>query len=175
MGYMTNTIPMSSSINELDNNNDEINLDEIIDNQVLYDHKFSKYLINNDLLKDFNKNPNLDELYYYHINEFCKQLFTNSYIINFLEIFNIIIMIFLSIGFILPSKLIMYDIMDDNNFLINKFSNFKNNITLVPLSLKLSRFLLFNLMLISILSLSFPKYSIFNLINNLFINLKKYN
>ncbi len=65
--------------------------------------------------------------------------------------------------------------MDDNNFLINKFSNFKNNITLVPLSLKLSRFLLFNLMLISILSLSFPKYSIFNLINNLFINLKKYN
>ena len=184
---MTNTIPISSSINELDNNNDEINLDEIIDNQVLYDHKFSKYLINNDLLKDFNKNPNLDELYYYHINEFCKQLFTNSYIINFLEIFNIIIMIFLSIGFILPSKiilyhimlsmiiLIMYDIMDDNNFLINKFSNFKNNITLVPLSLKLSRFLLFNLMLISILSLSFPKYSIFNLINNLFINLKKYN
>lgn len=183
---MTNTIPMSSSINEL--NKEDIDLDEIIDNQVLYDHKFSKYLIENNLLNDFNKNPNIDEIYYYHIKEFCSQLLSNNFLINSLQILNLIIILFLSIGFILPSKfvlyhimlsmivLIMYDIMDDNNFLINKFSNKKcNNITLLPLSLKLSRIILFNLMIISILSLSFPEYSIFNLINNLFINLKKYN
>jgi hypothetical protein len=69
----------------------------------------------------------------------------------------------------------MFDIMNDSNFLINKFSKIKNNTSLFPFSLKISRILLFNLMIISILGLSFPDYSIFNLINNLFIGLKKYN
>ena len=94
---------------------------------------------------------------------------------------------FLVVGFMLPSKfiiyhimlsmiiLIMFDITDDNNFLINKFSNENNNITLFPLSLNVSRILFFILMIISILGVSFPEYSIFNLINKLIIILKKYN
>ena len=181
---MTNIIPMSSSINELDN---DINLDEILDNQILYDHKFSKYLIEHKLLDDLNKNPELDKLYLFHLREFCDNLFMNNIVGNVLHLINIIIVLFLVCGFMLPNKfilyhimlsmimLIMFDITDDNNFLINKFSNKKNNITLVPLSLKLSRFIFFNLMIISILGLSYPKYSIFNLINKLILNLKKYN
>jgi len=184
---MTNIIPMSSSINELDNETDEINLDEILDNQILYDHKFSKYLIDNKLLENLNRNPGLDEIYYYHLKEFCNQIFVNNIAGNFLHLVNIGIIIFLMIGFMLPNKivlyhimlsmitLIMWDIMDDNNFLINKFSNLDNNVSLVPLSLKLSRFVLFTLMIISILGVSFPDYSIFNLLNKLIINLKKYN
>lgn len=186
---MTNIIPMSSSINELDakNNNDDIDLDEIINNQILYDHKFSKYLIDNKLLDNLNIDPNLDDIYYYHIKKFCNEVLLNNIGLNLLQIINIFLIIFLLTGFLFPKKiilyhimlsmitLIMFDIMNDNNFLINKFSKFKNNSSLFPLSLKLSRILFFSLMLISILSLSFPEYSIFNLINNLFINLKKYN
>ena len=185
---MTNIIPMSSSINELDakNNNEDIDLDEIINNQILYDHNFSKYLIDNKLLDNLEKDPNLDDIYYYHIKKFCNQILVNNIGVNILHIVNLLIIIFLLIGFLFPKKLILYhiilsmitlimfDIMNDNNFLINKFSTF-NNITLLPLSLKINRILLFNLMLISIISLSFPDYSIFNLVNNLFINLKKYN
>lgn len=181
---MTNTIPMSSSINDLDQ---EINLDEILDNQILYDHKFSKYLVDNKLLENLNINPGLDQLYYYHLKEFCEQILKNNIASNFLHLMNIIILIFLILGFMLPSKfilyhiilsmitLIMWDIMDDNNFIVNKFSKVEGNVTLFPLTLKLSRFILFNLMIISILGVSFPKYSVFNLINNLIINLKKYN
>jgi len=184
---MTNIIPMSSSINELNNNDNEINLDEILENQILYDHKFSKYLIDNKLLEDLNKNPDLDKLYLFHLKEFCNKLFINNILGNFLHLINLTIIMFLVVGFMLPSKfiiyhimlsmiiLIMFDITDDNNFLINKFSRIKNNTSLFPFSLKISRILLFNLMIISILGLSFPDYSIFNLINNLFMSLKKYN
>lgn len=184
--YMTNIIPMSSSVNELDSNN-EINLDEILDNQKIYDHKFSKYLIDNKLLDNLSRDPGLDEIYYYHLKEFGEQIFINNFTGNILHILNIIIVFFLIIGFMFPNKFIMYhvilsmmtlimwDIMDDKNFLVNKFSKIKNNVTLFPLSLKVSRILLLNLMIISILGLSFPKYSVFNLMNNLFINLKKYN
>lgn len=186
---MTNIIPMSSSINELDieNTNEDINLDEIINNQILYDHDFSKFLIDNKLLDNLERDPNLDDLYYYHIKKFCNQILYNNIGVNILHIINLIIIIFLLIGFVFPKKiilyhiilsmitLIMFDIMNDNNFLINKFSKEKNNSTLFPISLKISRLLLFNLMIISILGLSFPNLSIYNLMNNLFINLKKYN
>ena len=184
---MTNIIPMSSSINELDNNDNEINLEEILENQILYDHKFSKYLIDNKLLDDLNKNPDLDKLYLFHLKEFCHQLLMNNILGIFLHLINLMIVMFLVVGFMLPSKfiiyhimlsmiiLIMFDITDDNNFLINKFSNENNNITLFPLSLNVSRLLFFILMLISVLGLSFPEYSIFNLINKLIIYLKKYN
>lgn len=184
---MTNVIPMSSSINELDNENNDINLDEILENQILYDHKFSKYLIDNKLLENLNKNPELDNLYFFHFKEFCNKLFINSALVNILHIINIIVVLFLVIGFMLPGKfilyhimlsmiiLIMFDIMDDNNFLINKMSNENSNITLIPLSLRVSRIIFFTLMIISILGVSFPKYSIFNLINKLIMNLKKYN
>ena len=186
---MTNIIPMSSSINELntENNNEDINLDEIINNQILYDHKFSKYLIDNKLLDNLNIDPNLDDLYYYHIKKFCSEVLFNNIGLNVLHIINLFLIIFLLTGFLFPKKiilyhimlsmitLIMFDIMNDNNFLINKFSKIKSNTSLFPFSLKISRILLFNLMIISILGLSFPDYSIFNLINNLFMSLKKYN
>lgn len=183
---MTNIIPMSSSINELDDDN-EINLEEILENQILYDHKFSKYLIDNKLLDNLNENPELDKLYFFHLKEFCNQLFVNNILGNVLHLINLMIVSFLVVGFMLPSKfiiyhimlsmimLIMFDITDDNNFLINKFSNESNNITLFPLSLNVSRLLFFILMIISVLGVSFPGYSIFNLINKLIINLKKYN
>ena len=184
---MTNIIPMSSSINELDNNENEINLEEILENQILYDHKFSKYLIDNKLLEDLNKTPEIDKLYTFHLNEFCNQLLVNNILGNFLHLLNLAIVFFLVVGFMLPSKfiiyhimlsmiiLIMFDITDDNNFLINKFSNQNNNITLFPISLYVSRLLFFILMIISVLGVSFPEYSIFNLINKLIMNLKKYN
>ena len=186
---MTNIIPMSSSINELEivNSNEDIDLDEIINNQILYDHKFSKYLIDNKLLDNLEIDPNLDDLYLYHIKKFCNEIFLNNISVNILQIINLFLMIFLLIGFLFPKNiilyhiilsmitLIMYDIMNDNNFLINKFSKEKNNTSLLPLSLKMSRILFFNLMLISIIGLAFPDYSIFNFINYLFINLKKYN
>ena len=185
---MTNTIPMSSSINDLEtDNNEDIILDEIINNQILYDHKFSKYLIDNKLLDNLNIDPNLDDIYYYHLKKFCNEILFNNIGLNILHIINLLIIIFLLTGFLFPRKiilyhiilsmitLIMFDIMNDNNFLINKFCNFKNNTSLLPLSLKINRILLFNLMIISILGLSFPEYSIFNLINNLLIKLKKYN
>ena len=184
---MTNIIPMSSSINELNNNDNEINLDEILENQILYDHKFSKYLNDNKLLDNLNIDPNLDEIYYYHMKKFCNEVLLNNIGLNLLKIFNLFLIIFLLTGFLFPKKiilyhimlsmitLIMFDIMNDNNFLINKFSRIKNNTSLFPFSLKISRILLFNLMIISILGLSFPDYSIFNLINNLFMSLKKYN
>ena len=186
---MTITIPMSSSINELEkeNNNEDINLDEIINNQILYDHKFSKYLIDNKLLDNLNIDPNLDDIYLYHIKKFCNEILLNNIGLTILHIINLFLIIFLFTGFLLPKRiilyhiilsmitLIMFDIMNDNNFFINKFSNKENNTTLLPLSLKINRILLFNLMIISILGLAFPEYSIFNLMNNLFINLKKYN
>ena len=143
---MTNIIPMSSSINELntENNNEDINLDEIINNQILY-----------------------DDIYYYHIKKFCSEVLFNNIGLNVLHIINLFLMIFLLTGFLFPKKiilyhimlsmitLIMFDIMNDSNFLINKFSKIKNNTSLFPFSLKISRILLFNLMIISILGYHF--------------------
>ena len=72
-------IPMSTSINNLENSNinENINLDTIIENQSIIDNNFIKYLNENSALEYSSKDPSIHLIGYYYGRRMINEIFPN--------------------------------------------------------------------------------------------------
>jgi len=201
---MNNNIPMSTLIKDLNNsklNNigegiypeRDINLDEIIDNQNILDNKFISYLINNCNLDCSSDIPSINILIKYYLtfiyNGIFPQKCKNKKIIPIIRLIHIIGIIFLCIGCFFPQKilkyhiffclktLILWDILDDKcymSLLIKKIGDLKIYTRLIPINTSVCKGTVLSVMLISILGIITPEYSIFKIISSIIDYLKKY-
>ena len=193
---MSIDIPMSTSINNLDNienskindsnliNN--INLDDIIENQTLMDNNLYKYLNDNSAFEYSSKDPSVHLLNYYGkrmINEIfpdCK----NSTIITMIRLIHMLGIIFISIGCFLPRKFLTYhilfcihaligwDIFDDKCYItmaVQKIKSTNKYTDFVPANMMVCRAVLLLTMLASIIGIALPQLSLFNVLTTILI------
>ena len=126
---MSIDIPMSTSINNLDNLNeinkdkninldninlDNINLDEIINNQTLLDNNFINYLKNNSDLEYSSKDPSIHLIGFYYCKNMLNEIFpdcNNKSLISIIRMIHMMGIIFISVGCFLPRKFLTYHIL----------------------------------------------------------------
>lgn len=200
---MSIDIPMSTSINNLDNienskindsniiNN--INLDDIIENQTLMDNKFVKYLNDNSAFEYSSKDPSVHLIGYYYGKRMINEIFPdckNSTIITMIRFIHMLGIIFISIGCFLPRKFLTYhilfcihaligwDIFDDKCYItmvVQKIKSTNKYTDFVPANMMVCRAVLLLTMLASIIGIALPQLSLFNVLTTIFDYLKKFN
>lgn len=180
-------ISMSTPINNII---DDIDLDEIINKQEIVSNDLVQYISKNT---DISKEPYISSILFFYFKKCSDVIFKNKYqnkvLSIILRLLHILEVLFIIFGWCLPSKflslyiiiciknLILWDIFDNKHYISllvkkitkDKYYNlFNENIILLK---SLILFVIF----ISIIGISFPKYSIFNINYKVINNLKKYN
>ena len=200
---MSIDIPMSTSINNLDNienskindNNliNNINLDDIIENQTLMDNKFIRYLNDNSAFEYSSKDPSVHLIGYYYGKGIVNEIFPdckNSTIITMIRFIHMLGIIFISIGCFLPRKFLTYhilfcihaligwDIFDDKCYItmvVQKIKSSNKYKDFVPANMMVCRAVLLLTMLASIIGIALPQLSLFNVLTTIFDYLKNFN
>ena len=200
---MSIDIPMSTSINNLDNienskindNNliNNINLDDIIENQTLMDNKFVRYLNDNSAFEYSSKDPSIHLIGYYYGKQMANEIFPdckNSTIITMIRFIHMLGIIFISIGCFLPKKFLTYhilfcihaligwDIFDDKCYItmvVQKIKSTNKYTDFVPANMMACRAVLLLTMLASIIGIALPQLSLFNVLTTIFDYLKNFN
>lgn len=174
-------------------NIDNINLDEILDNDI-NKNDFIKYICDNGYNLDEDKYPNINIIGNYYIRNTLNSIYPrdnkNRYIIFLIRLIHMIGILFMSIGFLLPYKflpyhiilclivLISWDILDNHCFMsifVKYIGNYDCYNELLPLDIELCKMTILSVLVISVITYSYPEYSLFNLIIKLIEYLKKFN
>ena len=194
-------IPLSSKINNLNNENEQkkelnidiqedIDLDEIFSKKTIYDNIFIKeislILDNEETIPSLN---NISNIYLKKMGNDIVPKDCNSflgYLIRFIQIIGLVILIF---GIFLPNKLLKYhiilcilllvlwDILDNKCFLsliLQKTSDLNTYPEFIPIDSNFSKKFSLVVMFISIFGLIVPRYSLYRILNEFFLSLKKY-
>ena len=200
---MSIDIPMSTSINNLDNienskindNNiiNNINLDDIIENQTLMDNNFVRYLNDNSAFEYSSKDPSVHLIGYYYCKQMINEIFPdckNSTIITMIRFIHMLGIIFIGIGCFLPRKFLTYhilfcihaligwDIFDDKCYItmvVQKIKSTNKYKDFVPANMMVCRAVLLLAMLASIIGIALPQLSLFNVLTTIFDYLKNFN
>jgi hypothetical protein len=200
---MSIDIPMSTSINNLDNienskindNNiiNNINLDDIIENQTLMDNNFVRYLNDNSAFEYSSKDPSVHLIGYYYCKQMINEIFPdckNSTIITMIRFIHMLGIIFIGIGCFLPRKFLTYhilfcihaligwDIFDDKCYItmvVQKIKSTNKYKDFVPANMMVCRAVLLLTMLASIIGIALPQLSLFNVLTTIFDYLKNFN
>lgn len=193
-------VPLSSEIDNLDdsesydiNNNIDLDLDEIISNQVLYDNNFIK-----DVMNGYNFNDK-ESIPYFHnilkiylkiiINNLYPKNCKNNFLILIIRILHILGFIYLLFGCLSPTKLLKYHVilciktlllwefLEDKCYIsmfIQKISNLNKYPDFFSEDIDFLRNLIIYVMFISIIGIIAPDLSLFKIIYYIVENLKKY-
>jgi hypothetical protein len=198
-------ISMSSTVNNLDLNNDEYNeyniskdsniienfdFDEIIDNEDIVKNKFIKYISENSNLKSTPYFSTVNYYFYKEIyNNIFKKNYKNKFIIILLRIVHILEIIFLFVGLFLPSKLlpiyiilcmkhlIFWDIFDDKHYIsiLVKKLSGKKYYDLFNENINYLKTVLLVCIFISIYGILFSKFNLFKGVYSSVIYFNNYN
>jgi hypothetical protein len=187
------SIPLSSEINDLNDNYNDIDLDEIISNQVLYDNYFIQDIMNNCDFHDKESIP------YFHniIKIYSKNIYNNLYpkncnnkiIVLITRVIHLLGIIYLLLGCLSPRKtlkyhvifciktLILWEFFENKCYMsmfIQKISNLNKCPNFFPEDIKFSKKLILCVMFISIIGIIVPDFSLYIIIYNIVDYLKKY-
>ena len=198
----TINIPLSTEINNLsdeelfyENNNLDldINIDEIISNQVLYDNYFIQNLMKNCEFEEKDTVPDIHEVMKIYMKNIYDNIYpkncNNKFIVLLLRLIHIIGVIFLLFGCLLPNNLLKYfiifciktlilwEFLNDKCYIsifIKKISNLNKCPDLLPENIDFCKNLILIVMFISIIGIIIPDTSLFKVISKTFESLKKY-
>lgn len=192
-------IPMSNSINDLDNRNEfipvdnNINLDEIINDQNILDNNFIRDTVEN-IESNNNNIPTINLVFKHYFNNILSKMYckknSNKIIVLLIRIIHILSLVFVLFGIFFPKKLlkyhilwclhilILYDILDNRNYMNIIASYLNKNETkneFIPIDIYVSKTFILIVMFISIFGLAYPEISIFNLTENIINKFKNLN
>jgi len=203
-------IPLSSKINSLDNDSDSsnldefnnidetnldinINLDEILSNQILYDNYFIQDVINDCNLNDKEAIPNIHTIAKIYGNKIYNNIFPkngkNKFILLLIRLIHILGIIFILLGCFLPNKILKYHIifciktlvlwefLNDKcylSLLLQKVSELNLYPNFIPEDISFCKNWILGVMFISIFSVIIPDFSLFKIISKIIYSLKKY-
>ena len=165
---------------------DDIDIDKIINSEEEVDSNIDKDKNIPDIFQTMKKY--LDNLTYemYPHKRNCR----NKLLIFIIRLVQLVCIIFIVLGFILPNKilkfhiilclltLITYDLFENKNaisLLVKNVGGYKKYHPLIPHTAKNIKSFILVVMIISIFGLIVPKYSIFSMINKLFVFFRKLN
>ena len=196
---MDQNIPLSTKINNLDNDNvtdittiiDDIDIDEIIENTNVFDNCFYNEFKND--LRELDSVPKIDHIIMFYLKHIKSNILpkscTNIFITSILRLLQVIGILFICFGFYLPKKLLKYHIVFcamslifweylDNkcyvSLIIQKISNLNNCPELFPINIDFSKNITLLFMFFSIFGTIIPQISLFKILFKIINNLKKY-